>query len=141
MTGLIATRLFSAMNVTLETAGSNRRKDGSPIRRSTRALPLISTRQRRILFPRVPFLVTRNSIMAEPTYASANYGGTALSLKAALSHLAASSIMAMRLLPDTRLQKKPMSQIFCLHHAARLRTSSLWTSRGPRITRRFLSRT
>ena len=40
--------------------------------------------------------------MVGPTYASASYGGTALSLKAALSRLAGLFIMAMRRFSDTR---------------------------------------
>jgi len=102
MTGLIGTRLFSVMNVTLETAGSCKRKDGSLIRRSTSGPAQTLTRQRRIHFHQVLFSVTRNSIMVEPTYASASYGGMALSLKAALSRLAALFIMAMRRFSDTR---------------------------------------
>ena len=50
--------------------------------------------------------------MAGLTYASASYGETALSLKAVLSRLAASFIMAMRRLSDTRLTKKTVGRIF-----------------------------
>ena len=50
--------------------------------------------------------------MAGPTYASASFGETTLSLKAAPSRLAALFIMAMRRFSDTRLTKKTAARTF-----------------------------
>src|SRR6476620_5704490 len=101
-TGSIGTRLFSDTNVTLEQAGFCRSKGGTPIRRSMHALRRTTFRERPIHFLQAPHSVTRHSIMAELICASASFGETTPSLKAALSHLGALFIMVMRHLPGTR---------------------------------------
>src|SRR6185437_5716004 len=102
MTGSIGTRLFSDTNAILEKDGFCRRRDGSLIKRSTREPRRTTIQEHHTHFPQVPFSVTKSSIMAGPTYACANYGGTALSLKAALSRLAGLFIMAMHRFSDIR---------------------------------------